>query len=884
MTAEGSVSHKYIKRISFDNLAPTFIDDQIRLLKENDRHISYTNRYYHIPPQYNPYYSNSEHTKSANQRSSAHEHEEEPRGRPSLQRSGGLDYRAVSQPAVPQVNEFLGPPTPRYSYSPRRGRSPGGVRSRSTSPFSSSPMRDRRVGTFGARLPPPPDISILKKNTKCVVEEEPVEDIDIADMDLVHEKRLTQLTNENTRQNAGSKKGYTQSLFSHLNEVEDRFSSKRRAALNDEGDEASSNRPARSFAHMSNEELAALEDFYSSGGRQSTISSRMNSFDFMAPISPTTDSGDNLVAGSFLPPSNGRQKGINNLIADSLNCVYPSRPSVTYQALSLTIQNKDFASHVSKVQAAENAPLMKESSSLRIISCYISGRRYTWSSVDFYIENMAKDGDHLVIVSTIPNFEEKLAEKRMESESRRSNIGGLTSPLSSSSRRKSEDDHTLGGSKYWRERGVPTGEKIEAIYEEAKEVCRHILYYYSKRLAHKNVKITVELVKDNSTKNAITMVSAVYKPKLHIVSTVSTNIQIKFRNSNVKLPFFLMRHYAIPVIIVPYEFINQNLLIEDREKPKTKVSKDDRLEWLSEAVERTLTNPYLKSENFSYYDSPLIHSEHSGNNDEKRLHHRHHHHHGRRHDRRVADSDESECSEYSNDSEESEDSGDDENDADTVSDYFPMSYEQRKNKELFEQLGYVAPKSTREILLAKNDVFYNRDGKKITASITKGSRRGSRMQIGDIGLYQVKSLIDGPKVPTATTPRSGRHLSVTNAPSLAKVKTISAPGGVAPVTTSRSGSHGYVLSKVKKQTQQQALQSKSAENSSLQLSKCRTTEARKRHTQLSPHQSTASTRNVSPIRSTLSRSSHSSDSRKEATAPKTKKKSGFGSMFRKVFG
>ena len=877
MTTEGSVSHKYIKRISFDNLAPTFIDDQIRLLKENDRHISYTNRYYHIPPQYNPYYGNSEHTKSANQRLSAPENEEELRGRPGLQRAGGLDYRAVSQPVVPQVNEFLGLPSPRYSYSPRRGRSPAGVRSRSTSPFSSSPMRDRRVGTFGARLPPPPDISILKKNTGRAAEEEPVEDIDIADMDLTHEKRLTQLTNENTRQNAGSKKGYTQSLFSHLNEVEDRFSSKRRAALNDGKDEVASNRPARSFAHMSNEELAALEDFYSSGGRQSTISSRMNSFDFTAPISPPMDSGDNLVAGSFPSPSNGRQKGINNLIVDSLNCVYPSRPSVTYQALSLTIQNKDFASFVRRVQAAENAPVMKEGSSLRIISCYISGRRYTWSSVDFYIENMAKDGDHLVIVSTIPNFEEKLAEKRMETESRGSGIGGLTSPLSSSSRQKSEDDHTLGGSKYWKERGVPTGEKIEAIYEEAKEVCKHILYYYSKRLAHKNVKITVELVKDNSTKNAITMVSAVYKPKLHIVSTVSTNIQIKFRNSNVKLPFFLMRHYAIPVIIVPYEFINQNLLIEDREKPKTKVSKDDRLEWLSEAVERTLTNPYLKSENFSYYDSPLTHDEHPGNDDEKRSHHH-------RHDHRVADSDESEVSEYSNDSEESEDSEEDEEGAETVNDYFPMSYEQRKNKELFEQLGYVAPKSTREILLAKNDVFYNRDGKKITASITKGSRRGSRMQIGDTGLYQVKSLIDGANVPATTTPRSGHHLSVTNAPSLAKVKTISAPGGVAPVTTSRSGSHGYVLSKVKKQTQQQALQSKSAENSSLQLSKCRTTETRKRHTQLSPYQSAASTRNVSPIRSTLSRGSHSSDNRKESTAPKTKKKSGFGSMFRKVFG
>ena len=50
------------------------------------------------------------------------------------------------------------------------------------------------------------------------------------------------------------------------------------------------------------------------------------------------------------------------------------------------------------------------------------------------------------------------------------------------------------------------------------------------------------MFKEDSTKLALTKVAALYKPSVHIVATVSANIQIKFRKGNVKLTFFVMKH------------------------------------------------------------------------------------------------------------------------------------------------------------------------------------------------------------------------------------------------------------------------------------------------------------------------------------------------------
>lgn len=785
----------YNRHISFDDLSPGFLDEEIRLIKDSDRHIGFTNKYVHIPPQYNPLYGQR---------------------RPNL-----LDAKSQTT---------IGESQPPNSFTQR---------SRSESPFSE---KDRHLTK---RLPPPPEISILKKDPSHLVEQENIEDIDIAHMDMNAEEIMDHTTKQNTQLNSGSKNGYTQSLFSNLNEVEDRVS-KQKKSLNNSKNNNNNNRtlldddtPRRkSFAGMTDEELAQLETFYTSKVR--STESNLSNYDFtqrqtifsLKPDSYTSYNNNKL-------RQDAKFEQANKEIAETLAVTYPSRPVVDHRAISVTIENNQFKSYVMDIK--KRLPIKEDEkdlgSSLRVINCFISGKRYTWSSVDWYVENFAEDGDHLVIVTAIPKFESKIdnllyTERRQRSkkETISAMLGDKISPATSSSllpditRAKnhietSDNVKIIHSSNKNKDLPLSKAIRLEAVYKEAKDATMSILEYYAGRLQNKRVKITVELIKTDSIKDAITNAAVLYKPCAQIVSTVSTNIQIKFRNGNIKLPYFMMKYYPMPVFIVPFEFIHPKKLTEESKTIAKNVNRSNRLEWLDNTIKYTLHNPYK------------IEGQFANTNEYGVLKH-------------VPDSD---CE------------SDDES-VTSINNYFPMDPQVQKNITLFEELGYVIPKSARDILLEESsNIVYDKDGKRIMPCTSRSSRRSSRVQlVGSANnLYKVKSLIiDDAK--SNDTADSDLFSNKTVSSSIRKTKSVgySSNNG----NTNSTNTHHQNLS-VSNKSNVGSLVSSSLSNSSNkgQTSKRSTTKGAKK---------TVQTKNtISSGKDKL----------------KTKKKSGFGSIIGKLF-
>lgn len=474
-------------------------------------------------------------------------------------------------------------------------------------------------------LPPLPETSSLKLREPW----NSTKDYDLTNMDWHDEREVERDTDFNTEKNSATGHGAAQGGVSHLPETGDSVGSPKR----------------KSFAGMSDEDLAKLEDFYRSKSR-STQKPRMDKFDFQGRSCVILDN----------PPKN---RGVQSAIVDPLTPTYPTRPVVTHRAISLTTQNPSF-----------DKPR-------RTVSCYLSGRRHTWSAADWYVENESRDGDHLIIVTTISNFEKQI----MKNNASRRNPK-LTRSLSATDT-SSISNHS--GSL----RSQP-----RVIHEEAKITCRNILNYYELRLKHKVIRITVEMVKEDSSKETITKTMALYKPDLQIISTVSTNIQARFRHRKVKLPNFIMRHYSIPLCIVPYEFVDPKLLNEDantsstdtqsspqgRQKSLPPKNAQVRLQELDQIITKTLNNPFATKEEEPAGSDSSIH------------------------------------------------------------DYAPPSNEQERKRERFELQGYVRPRPSRPDACLGSVIVARDSGSPST--LTRTSRLYDTDASNGIPVHKIRSLVD----------------------------------------------------------------------------------------------------------------------------------------------
>lgn len=810
----------YNNHVSFDDLAPSFVDDEIRLIKQGNKHIGFNNKFIHVPPQYNPLYEKCRKFKKTTN------------SNPFTNDKYSLEFDDGSSTATSAKSR---------SQSPRKLASGSGGLETSIHGTSKSKLA---IDPF-KRLPPPPETSNLKKDTRPLVAQmPPIKDVDISNMDSDVENDIMELTKDNTQVNSGAKYRYTQSLFSNLNEVEDRIKQKPTHSNNDSNNaspRSDGKGRRKSFANMSLAELAALEDFYKSKSR-STHASPIDQFDFSQQKSFYSDNKSN-------NNNNAAIDKTNELINETLKATYPSRPVVNHRAISLTIQNNSFTDYVTAVQKMVPIKAIKERrSSLRVISCYISGRRFTWSSVDWYIENLAKDGDHVVIVTTIPNFEQNIEksiykEKRQQTKENeilkyKKSISGLNQNDNSSRLSLSLDD-------------MPTrGARIEAIHCEAHKVGKSILRYYANRLRKRIVKITVEIIKTDSTKDALFRSASLYKPHAQIISTVSTNIQIKFKNGNVKLPFFMMKHYSMPTFVVPFEFIHPQKLIKDDHRKKEKTDQTAMIELLDEIICRTLNNPFLNPSTFSKFEKQPISTPST---------------------KMTLPSIEltgpsMEIIEKSNEVFDPNVSGSDCESVTSVNEYFPIPSEVQKKIDLFNQIGYIVPPTSRRILLNENDAVYDKDGKKIYNDSQRSSRRTSRLQIGaESGIYKVKSLIlDDDNLSDLDT------VSTTSS-SIRKVKS----GGLHPTYSNRSAKKNGSTSMLTK--------SKTLETPTLHKSHHHHKKSKKKpvmvNDKIIPVAQSGS--KIADNSNNASRSGGSGNSSKKKS--KAKKSSGFGSMFGKLF-
>ncbi|SCU94344.1 LAFA_0F21264g1_1 [Lachancea sp. 'fantastica'] len=519
----------------------------------------------------------------------------------------------------------------------------GGLSSGLRSPTSEVPSTNSGSSTPGERaLPVATARSILRKREFPTHED--IKDFDLTELDPKQEHQINTVTDKNTQENSGCSHGYTTSAFANLNELEDKIM---RDDYKSRGNTSKSSR--KSFAGMSDAELADLEKKYEAASRTNYD---IKQFDF--------SQQEQL----YIEPDHSKPIGPGNQWPHT---IYPSRPCVNHKALTVTKMHRDFLTFVKDNRRTEG----KES--LRTILCAISGRRHTWSAVDWYVKNLAQDGDHLVIVTRVPQFEDI---EKPKTTSQTTFLDGYDfdshkskSPVAS--RRPSSSEVEL------------IGMEIDVL---AREKCRDLLQYYLSRLEGKMMKVTVELIKDNSTTYALTSAIALYRPDFKVVSTVSTNLHIKFKNGHVKLPNFLMRHFWVPTYVIPYEFIDPALLGEKTGAARKNIlfqpgmTDDQLMKNMDKILSRTFSNPYGPASGTTLSQK----------------------------------------------------------DADTssVDSYFPVDPETKRKTIEFETVGYLRPVPTRR----EGDL-----SKQTSFASSKSSRRSSRIQFASndgSGMYKVKSLID----------------------------------------------------------------------------------------------------------------------------------------------
>ncbi|EDO19209.1 hypothetical protein Kpol_1050p67 [Vanderwaltozyma polyspora DSM 70294] len=686
----------YVKRVSFDDLAPSFIDDQIQLLKKEKKFIGFNNQFIHVPPQYNPLFNGSTTSSSDISPTNSREGSAQPN-------TCDLNTTSASSNDTKIHNMYNSLFVSLPGTSLKKSSSHDVLRERSISPFYNSEFKSNR-----ARLPPPPKIPSIKDKPRYVDEQVEIQDVDISNMDFNEEKEMEHITNRNTVDNSGSRK-VSQAAFSNLNEVEDRISNSSKLKLPITNSQPDGPPKRKSFAGMSLKELEELESSYSALGRSTKHD--INNFDF--------GKQDTLFIGKIKSKNSPASLNASTNFKDPFAALYPSRPSVNHRAISMTEMHRDYKEYISN---SIHSPIhhIKDNCSIehtrgpRVILCYISGKRYTWSSVDWFIQNEVADGDHLVIVSTIPDYEEKIKLSSISSSSSTSSVRNLGSKPSYTYSNPMKDFPTRRNSYASKEgsleisesstlysskdalNNIPNSMRLEAIHDRAVQKANKILKYYSSKLQDKIIKVTVEIIKDSSKKDALARSIALYKPDWQIISTVSANLQIKFRNGKVKLPFFLMKHAITPTCVIPYEFMDPGLVdhIDEPEKfTRKSIAPPDKMKWVSETIKKTLNNPYLRPE---------------------------------------LSTDGTDAKSF--------DSVEDEDDivADSINEYYPITPDIQRKMDLFERIGYVRPTPCRQENLSPVDSV---DGRKMEPVTSRSSGRSSRIQFQDDCMYKVRSLI-----------------------------------------------------------------------------------------------------------------------------------------------
>ncbi|SCW02734.1 LAFE_0F13102g1_1 [Lachancea fermentati] len=192
----------------------------------------------------------------------------------------------------------------------------------------------------------------------------------------------------------------------------------------------------------------------------------------------------------------------------------------------------------------------------RTIVCHISGRRHTWTALDWVLKRFSKDIDHLVVLTNIPRMS---ARRRSKSRSRSRSVASRSRSLGPFSREDLSSEQlqrTLSAGP-----GTSSNEEKHRCFIEwtsgyeiadIKKVLKNIVQYVTTVLpSDRVVKLTVEIV-IGKTKKVMLDAMNVYTPDLIVLSSLrwrSTDSLVIWKSR--VLTDALSQSFPVPVVIVP---------------------------------------------------------------------------------------------------------------------------------------------------------------------------------------------------------------------------------------------------------------------------------------------------------------------------------------------
>ncbi|ANZ75177.1 BA75_02289T0 [Komagataella pastoris] len=190
---------------------------------------------------------------------------------------------------------------------------------------------------------------------------------------------------------------------------------------------------------------------------------------------------------------------------------YPTRPVVSLGSYGLTMSHvgvdtpkpverypsvsvpeSNAKKEISRYLQRVNASVLESTPRYRVILTVISGRKHTWSSLDYILRDLVQDNDHVVVVASLPVRESSNKAKINSSIENRNDKGLYQAPKS-----------------------------FDVDLEHTKAVCENIQRYCLETLRESHnpakIRVSVELLNCKSSKQCLKDMYKLYQPVLTVL-------------------------------------------------------------------------------------------------------------------------------------------------------------------------------------------------------------------------------------------------------------------------------------------------------------------------------------------------------------------------------
>lgn len=321
-------------------------------------------------------------------------------------------------------------------------------------------------------------------------------------------------------------------------------------------------RRKRSLVGLTNEQLLAMDQQFRKGVDPESLKFGGDGY---LPIHGAS-------AGAIDTRRANKVKDIDKFVGTVANNKKVLGPSLNYNSYATCYRHKDMsnfiknylidAGDVKRTQGdtiEDKLQNIKVPESLREIIVYISGRRHTWSALDWTLKNFLQGGDNLVIIAQIPEFV-------------------AVDPLlkyGDDSSDSADDD------KYDPKSVPPPWEFVDVeehygatgIQDEAQRMADYVFTTLDK-FGRKDLKVsfTVELIKEKVVSSMLKQAIALHRPEVFICSTLASRLFVPL-GRHTRLPFYVTEKIKVPSIVIPDRLIERRVLdnIEDEDESTNKV-------------------------------------------------------------------------------------------------------------------------------------------------------------------------------------------------------------------------------------------------------------------------------------------------------------------------